>query len=84
MQPGSRGRKIAQFRLSPFPRATHNLLKLFRYRNGKGPQEAPKTRLRRNRRAPSRNLAVRVGFFRMREHSRRDSFAAIIAMVRID
>ena len=82
-------RGIRRFRLRGLERAsgewklicaTHNLLKLFRYRSGKGPDEAPK----RSRRASSGCLALRVGFFLVRGHSQPDSFAAIIAVARIN
>ncbi len=64
--------------------ATHNLLKLFRYRSAKSPYGAPQVRLRKNSRAPSGNLGLRLGFFSGARRSGRDSFAAIIAIVRID
>ena len=60
-------RGIRRFRLRGLERAsgewklicaTHNLLKLFRYRKGNDPGQAPK----RSRRANSRDLALRVRF----------------------
>ena len=76
-------RGIRRFRLRGLERAsgewklicaTHNLLKLFRYRKEKDPDKARK----RSRRASSGYLALRVRFFLVQGHCKRDSFAAII------
>ena len=86
-------RGIRRFRLRGLERAsgewkficaTHNLLKLFRYRSAQSPYGAPQVRLRKISRATSRNLGLRFGLFFRARHSGRDSFAAIIAVVRID
>jgi transposase len=76
-------RGIRRFRLRGLERAsgewklicaTHNLLKLFRYRKGKYSGQARK----RSRRANSRYFPLRVRFFLVHGHCKRDSFAAII------